>query len=53
MQAPEHTGGRFAEAATAAALRGRTTNIGTALSGGLFILLIVFNIIRTLRHAMW
>lgn len=25
MQAPEHTGGRFAEAATAAALRGRTT----------------------------
>jgi hypothetical protein len=53
MQAPEHTGGRFVEAATAAALRGRTTNIGAALSGGLFILLIVFNIIRTLRHAMW
>lgn len=40
LHASELAGSRFAEAATAAVLRGRTANIGATLSGGLFIFLI-------------
>jgi hypothetical protein len=43
----------LARAVAPAELHGRPTGIAAAVSYALFILLIVVNVIRTLRHAMW
>jgi hypothetical protein len=53
LQASKPFGSRSAGAIAAAPSRGQTATIEATVGGALFILLIVFNIIRTLRHAMW
>lgn len=47
------TAGVSARTAASEELHGRRTGIAATVSGALFVLLIVVNVIRTLHHAMW